>query len=205
MGAIRDAARPRKKIVDAARPEFAARGPDGARIDAIARRAQITQQLPHHYYASKAALFDEILQQAIEVREDLAMADEAPAAIFRERFLTALNDPVWVRFVTWEAIDFPRTRRIARQDRRQVALRNQRNAIIAKQFHGLLPKTVKAELLQLALYALATYPLAYAPITKMVTGKLPSDPKFQEEWMAFLDQLGALLAAAKADVVKADG
>jgi TetR/AcrR family transcriptional regulator len=119
--------------------------------------------------------------------------------IFRQRFLTALNDPTWVRFVTWEALDYPRSRRIARQDRREVALRNQRNAIIAKQFHGLLPKTVKAELLQLALYALATYPLAYAPITKMVTGKLPSDPKFQQEWMAFLDQLGALLAAADAD------
>ena len=84
-----------------------------------------------------------------------------------------------------------------RQDRRQVALRNQRNAIIAKQFHGLLPKTLKAELLQLALYALATYPLAYAPITKMVTGKLPSDATFQQEWMDFLDQLGALLVETK--------
>ena len=62
-----------------------------------------------------------------------------------------------------------------------------------------MPKTVKAELLQLALYALATYPLAYAPITRMVTGKLPSDPKFQQEWMAFLDQLGALLAKADTD------
>lgn len=27
-------------------------------------------------------------------------------------------------------------------------------------------------------------------------GKLLSDPKFQQEWMAFLDQLGALLAVA---------
>jgi len=199
MGAIRDAARTRKRIVQAARQEFAQRGFAGARIDAIAKRAKIKKQLLYHYYASKAALFDEIVQQAIELREDLAMADEAPGAIFRQRFLTALNDPTWVRFVTWEALDYPRSRRIARQDRRQVALRNQRNAIIAKQFHGTLPKSVRAELLQLALYALATYPLAYAPITRMVTGKLPSDPKFQQEWMAFLDQLGALLAAADAN------
>lgn len=137
----------------------------------------------------------QIVQQAIELREDLpsedrAMADEAPGAIFRQRLLTALNDPTWVRFVTWEALDYPRSRRIARQDRRQLALHIQRNAIIAKQFHGLLPKTVKAELLLLALYALATYPLAYAPITRMVTSKLPSDPKFQQEWMAFLDPAG---------------
>ena len=133
MGAIRDAARTRKRIVQAARQEFAARGFAGARIDAIAKRAKIKKQLLYHYYASKAALFDE------------------------------------------------------------------RNAIIAKQFHGRLPKAFKAELLQLALYALATYPLAYAPITRMVTGKLPSDPKFQQEWMAFLDQLGTLLAKADTD------
>jgi len=111
------------------------------------------------------------LSPRLDLREDLAMADESPQAIFRQRFLTALNDPTWVRFVTWEALDFPRSRRIARQDRRQVALRNQRNAIIAKQFHGLLPKVFKAELLQLAVYALATYPLTYDAITKMVTGK----------------------------------
>jgi hypothetical protein len=47
----------------------------------------------------------QIVQQAIELREDvpredLAMADEAPGAILRQRFLTALNGPTWVRFVT---------------------------------------------------------------------------------------------------------
>ena len=106
MGAIRDAARTRKRIVQAARQEFAARGFAGARIDAIAKRAKVKKQLLYHYYASKAALFDEIVQQAIELREDLAMADEAPGTIFRQRFLTALNDPTWVRFVTWEALDY---------------------------------------------------------------------------------------------------
>lgn len=62
-----------------------------------------------------------------------------PGATFRQRSLPALNDPTWVRFVTWEALDYPRSRRIARQHR-QVALRNQRNAVIAKQFHSLLFK-----------------------------------------------------------------
>jgi len=135
MGAIRDAARTRKRIVQAARQEFAARGFAGARIDAIARRAKVKKQLLYHYYASRAALFDEIVQQAIELREDLAMADEAPGVLFRQRFLTALADPTWVRFVTWEALDYPRTP-IARQDRREVALRNQRNAIIRSDRQG---------------------------------------------------------------------
>lgn len=125
----------------------------------------------------------QIVQQAIELRERARHAmtgrwpTKHPGAIFRRRFLTALNNPTWVRLVTWEALDCPRSRRIARQE----VLRKQRNVIIAKQFHGLLLKTVKAELLQFALYALATYPLAYAPLTKLVTGKPPSDPKFQQE------------------------
>lgn len=113
--------------------------------------------------------------------------------IYRQRFLTALNDPTRVRFIT------PRSLRIPCQDRRQVALRNQRNPIIAKQLHGLLPKTVRAELPQLAFYALAIYPLPCVPITKTVIGSLPSHPKFQQAWMAFLDRLGALLGAADAD------
>jgi hypothetical protein len=62
----------------------------------------------------------------------------------------------------------------------------------------LLPKTVTAKRLPLALYALAIFPLAYAPITKMVTGKLPSDPKFQQERMAILYQLGAYSSRAPA-------
>lgn len=77
----------------------------------------------------QAAPFDEIVYQAIELREDLAIADEAPGAIFRQRFLSALNHPTWVHFVIWEARDYPRTRRIARQDLREVGLRNQRNPI----------------------------------------------------------------------------
>jgi hypothetical protein len=52
----------------------------GARIDVIAKRAKIWRDLLYHNYASKAAPFDEMVQQAISLREDLAMSDEAPGA-----------------------------------------------------------------------------------------------------------------------------
>jgi TetR/AcrR family transcriptional regulator len=196
MGAIRDAARTRRKIVEAAKAEFAARGFAGARIAEIARRAKLNKQLLYHYFASKEALFDEILEQTIYEREALTGSDERPDTMFRRRFVTALKEEqVWLRFLIWEAAEYPEKKRITRQARRELALKNQRNAIIAKQFHGTVPKDVKAELLQLTMYALANYPLAFPQITKMVTGLQATDPKFQAEWSAFLDRLGALLMA----------
>ena len=62
MGKIRDAARTRTKIMEAARDEFAAHGLAGARIEAIARRAGLSKQLLYHYFPSKEALFQEILE-----------------------------------------------------------------------------------------------------------------------------------------------
>jgi TetR/AcrR family transcriptional regulator len=196
MGEIRDAVRTRKKLVEAARQEFAARGYAGARIDGIARRAKLTKQLLYHYFASKAALFDEILEETIHERKALVISDERPETLFRQRFVFALDEGVWLRFLTWEAAEYPEKKRITRQVRRQATIAHQRNAIAAKQRRGVLPKELKTEMLQLAMYALATYPLVFAQITRMVTGTHPTEASFQKDWCAFLDRLGALLLQA---------
>jgi TetR/AcrR family transcriptional regulator len=195
MGQIRDAARTRNKIVAAAKKEFAARGLAGARIESIARRAKLTKQLLYHYFPGKEALFDEILEHAIQERKATADAADDPRTMFSRRFAAAAADPVWVRFLTWEAAEFPSQRRITRREIREETIKHQTNAILARQFRGRLPQTIKAELLQLAIFALATYPLAFAQITEMVTGMTPDDPAFQSEWSEFLDQLGALVAS----------
>ncbi len=58
MGKLRDAARgrARKKIMEAARKEFAALGFAGARTESIARRAGLSNQLLYHYFASKVGV-----------------------------------------------------------------------------------------------------------------------------------------------------
>jgi TetR/AcrR family transcriptional regulator len=193
MGEIRDAVRTRGKIVEAAKQEFSARGFAGARIEGVARRAKLSKQLLYHYFASKEALFDEILEQIIHERETLTISDERPETLFRRRFDTALDQNVWLRFLTWEAAEYPEKKRIKRQERRQATLLRQRNMIIAKQRQGVLPKDLEAQMLQLAIYALATYPLAFAQITRMVTGKHPSEKAFQDDWRSFLDKVGGRL------------
>ncbi len=46
------------RILQAAEDEFAAKGFDGARIDAIAKKAEVNKALIYYYFASKAVLLD---------------------------------------------------------------------------------------------------------------------------------------------------
>jgi AcrR family transcriptional regulator len=54
----------RKRILDAAESEFAAKGFDGARLAAIARAAEATQALIHHHFVDKAGLYRAVLERA---------------------------------------------------------------------------------------------------------------------------------------------
>jgi AcrR family transcriptional regulator len=54
----------RRRVLDAARTEFARHGFAGARIDAIARRAKANKQLIYHYFGSKQDLYLAVLESA---------------------------------------------------------------------------------------------------------------------------------------------
>jgi tRNA U55 pseudouridine synthase TruB len=55
-------------------------------------------------------------------------------------------------------------------------------------------------MLQLAVLALATYPVAFGQMTRLVTGLAPGDPKFQRKYYEFLRALGARLLTGDARV-----
>jgi TetR/AcrR family transcriptional regulator len=55
----------RKRILDAAEHEFAAKGFDGARLATIARAADAPQALIHHHFADKAGLYQAVLERAL--------------------------------------------------------------------------------------------------------------------------------------------
>ncbi len=62
----RNAAETKRRILDAAGTEFAAKGYDGARLGNIARQAAVQQALIHHYFEDKARLFDAVLQRGLD-------------------------------------------------------------------------------------------------------------------------------------------
>lgn len=60
----RDADATRARILAAARKEFAALGLGGARVDAIAERAQANKRMIYHYFGGKEDLFRAVLEEA---------------------------------------------------------------------------------------------------------------------------------------------
>jgi TetR/AcrR family transcriptional regulator len=84
---IRDARATRERILATAYKEFAARGYDGARIDAIVARCKISKNLLYHYFDGKEALFIEVMERAYramrERQNELALSGEDPVADMR--------------------------------------------------------------------------------------------------------------------------
>jgi TetR/AcrR family transcriptional regulator len=62
----RDPAATRKKLLAAARREFAGKGLAGARVDEIAERAGVNKQLVYHYFGDKDALYLAVLEWVYE-------------------------------------------------------------------------------------------------------------------------------------------
>ncbi|MES5823147.1 TetR family transcriptional regulator [Streptomyces sp. RG80] len=61
---VRDAARTRADILDAATAEFVRAGFTGARMDHIAARTRTTKRMIYYYFESKERLFTEVLKRA---------------------------------------------------------------------------------------------------------------------------------------------
>jgi AcrR family transcriptional regulator len=207
----RDRERSRGKIVAAARAEFAARGYAGARMAHIAKRAAINKELIYHYFRGKEHLFEEVRS---EQRADAAAGNpqppnplldrtQRPSELFAWRFQRMLGDLEWIKLLTWEAA---RGDLAPNEDARRATIKEAVAIIEDAQKNALLPAGLDPRLLQLAVFALATYPLAFAQITSMTTGMSASDKRFHASWTAFLRRVGACLlvpSAARVSVTEA--
>ena len=106
----RDAARTRAAILAAGRAEFAERGLEGARIDAIADRAATNKRMLYHYFGNKDALYSAVLAEAYrEIREgeralqlDQYEPVEAVERLVRFTFRHFLECPWFIALLTNE-------------------------------------------------------------------------------------------------------
>lgn len=66
---VRDAEATQRRILDAAKKEFARKGLGGARVDDIAERAKANKRMIYHYFESKESLFQRVLEDAyVDIR-----------------------------------------------------------------------------------------------------------------------------------------
>lgn len=193
MGKIRDSARTQRSILDAATREFSERGFDGARIAEIARRARVSKQLIHHHFHGKEALFNAVhdVKFRLQVEWDEPLPEE-PSRLFVERFRMRAKDLDYIRFLTWEAAG-RKKKSVPGETARRRRIAQYGAALRRMQAHGKLPRDMDHKMIQLAILSLATYPMAFRQITRLVTGRDSADAAFQRKWTAFLDQLGRRL------------
>jgi AcrR family transcriptional regulator len=99
----------REQLLSAALTEFAAHGLAGARVDRIAKRAQISPGLVYSFYDGKEELFDAVFDAIVAttiagVPIDASDLGEYAAHLYD----AAVKHPDAVRFLTWYSLARPR-------------------------------------------------------------------------------------------------
>jgi AcrR family transcriptional regulator len=106
MKALRDAEATRRRLIDAARVEFAEHGIAGARVDRIAADAQANKAQIYHYFGNKDRLFDAMWEStARQILEATPLdVDDLPG--FAARLAeTYAGRPEIMRLVTWKRLE----------------------------------------------------------------------------------------------------
>lgn len=106
----RNAAATRRKILSAAKEEFAQAGFEGARVDRIADRAGVNKNMLYHYFGSKDSLFSKVLDDAYrDIRQNEAAleldhlpAPEAVMALVEFSWDYYLKHPEFIRLLNAE-------------------------------------------------------------------------------------------------------
>ena len=187
----RNPERTQRRILEAALHEFAVRGFAGARVDAIARRADSNKRMLYHYFTDKEGLFRAVLRHKVDQRMKSVAAQTPDCDLVSSLpvwFKQNCLDADWVRLLAWESLQTTRNVVLDEKERRRLAAKSV-NCIREKQKSGRLRNDVPAQFLQLAKVSLSMFPFALPQIARLFTGQSPSDPKFQKEYTRFLETI----------------
>ena len=195
--ATRDPGRTRARILAAAIAEFAAKGLAGARVDAIARRADSNKRMLYHYFGDKEGLFRAVLRWKIGERRALmegAPGDPTEGLPFR--FEMMCRDPDWVRLLGWEALQNTSDRVVEEKFRRE-GMARALDRVRHGQAQGELSSEFDGRHLVLAKLSLTMFPAAFPHLTRLVAGKPMRDAAFQREYKSFLKRFAVAFRPAK--------
>jgi TetR/AcrR family transcriptional regulator len=179
----RDPEATKERILAAALLEFSEKGIAGARVDAIAARAEVNKRMLYYYFGSKDELFREILRRRLA---DRPMSPGLTPMAERQRRLAPEGD--YVRLLMWEALQAS-TEQPANEELRRAFFRSLIDAVVAAQADGTIPDDLDPAQLVLSELLLVIGPLALPQLTKLVTGQAATDVGFLEERVEFLDRL----------------
>ena len=194
----RNPERTSERIRSAALKEFAAHGFAGARVDAIARRADINKRMLYHYFGDKEGLFKAVLRRKIAERNAWAEASSGePTETLPFWFEAACKDTDWVRLLEWEALRGNAQKVIDEKNRRAATARGLER-VRQRQARGQISAEFDPRHIMLAMRSLTMFPAAFPQLTRLIMGRPVSDPKFQKERAEFLRRFAAAFRPAQA-------
>jgi len=188
-----------ERILEAARREFGLKGFAGARVESIAKQAGVNKGLIFYYFESKEGLFRALAHDRF-AHQPVPEGHEPDEALQWPLWLFGLGNETqdWVRFFMWEGLEvdggMPRLLMEAARKRgwdRRVAW------VAEQQRAGELPKDLDTRQLTLFLYMLGVYPYMVPQLAYLITGSLPGDSEFAEQFTAFVRELTARLHLTK--------
>ena len=178
------------RIVEAAADEFARVGYEGARIERIAEAADCNRSLVYFYFGGKEGLFEAVLDEGAEHREEQMAAQPASLAEglvywFRRNWA----EPRRVRLVMQEALAPPLP---GAPSEREAYFQRQLEVVKAFQAAGLLRADLDPRHLLTAFLALTSFPAAFPRVAAASLGT-EDEADLVDQWSAALAAFAGLL------------
>lgn len=181
------------RIVAAAAAEFARAGYEGARIEAIARKAGCNRAMIYFYFDGKRGLFEAALNAAADQRT--AQMEGQPGTLADGLiywFRRNLADPERIRLVMQEALaDLPSN---AQPSHRRAYLDQQLGTVRAFQAAGLLRADLDPRHLLTLFLAVTSFPACFPKVADAALGAGGDEAAMRMRWEEGLRDLAALLA-----------
>jgi AcrR family transcriptional regulator len=167
----------KRKIIDAATQEFAARGPDGTTIERIAKLAKVNKERVYNYFGGKPELFAQVLREQLAVAaQTVALQSDDPDSVSEytgRLFDYHRQNPVLVRLLLWEALAYPEE--VPEEHLRRESYGTKTALIGAGQTQGTLTNEFPPDVLNFLLLAVAGYWAAMPQVARMITGASDND------------------------------
>ena len=192
----RDPDRTRQKILKEATAEFAGKGFDGARVDAIAARCRLSKNMLYYYFGNKEGLYVAVLEAMYERlrrrQPDLTLAKGDPEAAMRqlvEHTFAAFRDhPEVIRLLNDENLHKGRH---VRKSKRLRALYDPLVASIGRVLddgvaQGTFRSGIDPQFLYISLSSLAYHYLSNQFTLQLALGVELSTVTSQRDWLAHI-------------------
>ncbi|MDH6133916.1 AcrR family transcriptional regulator [Kitasatospora sp. MAA4] len=173
-----DTAKTKQLLLDAAVREFAEHGPQGARVDRIAKLAGVNKERIYQYFGNKEQLFGHVIEQELSRVMAVASPDPQDCASLGEYagrlFDAHTADPTFLRLLRWEGLlvgDGP----VVGDAERAAHYAEKVAAVVRAQQAGTATSEVAPQHLLYAAFAMAAWWFAAPRVIAMIMADLPND------------------------------